>query len=103
MTISRGDRYYCSARREKSTCNADRGIGVHELEHRVLNGLKDILQGNESLIDEFAAEFKRELSRLQKEGHGAKRRLVKELTAILAPYAISCGVWRPASTRSMLS
>ena len=82
MTISRGDRYYCSARREKSTCNADRGIGVHELEHRVLNGLKDILQGNESLIDEFAAEFKRELSRLQKEGHGAKRRLVKELQGV---------------------
>ena len=27
MTISRGDRYYCSARREKTTCNADRGIG----------------------------------------------------------------------------
>jgi DNA invertase Pin-like site-specific DNA recombinase len=45
MTISRGDRYYCSARREKSTCNADRGIGVHQLEQRVLNGLRDILLG----------------------------------------------------------
>src|SRR5215510_3670291 len=54
MTISRGDRYYCSARREKSTCNADRGIRVHELEQRVL-------------------------TRLRKEGHGAMRRLAKEL------------------------
>ena len=79
MTISRGDRYYCSTRREKSTCNADRGIGAHQLEQRVLNGLRDILLGNELLVDEFAAEFKRELTRLRKEGHGARRRLVKEL------------------------
>jgi site-specific DNA recombinase len=43
MTTSRGDRYYCSARREKSTCNADRGIVARELEDRVLNGLRDIL------------------------------------------------------------
>jgi site-specific DNA recombinase len=79
MTISRGDRYYCSARREKSTCNADRGIGAPELEQRILNGLRDILLGNERLIDEFTAEFKRELARLRKEGHGARRRLSKEL------------------------
>jgi len=78
MTISRGDRYYCSARREKGTCNADRGIGAAELEQRVLNGLRDILLGNEGLINEFAAEFKRELARLRKEGHGARRRLLKE-------------------------
>ena len=82
MTISRGDRYYCSARREKSTCDADRGIGAHELEERVLNGLRDILLGNEVLIDEFAAEFKRELTRLRKEGHGASRRLLKELQQV---------------------
>jgi site-specific DNA recombinase len=79
MTISRGDRYYCSARREKSTCNADRGIGAAELEQRVLNGLRNILLGNEQLIDEFTGEFKRELARLRKEGHGTKQRLLKEL------------------------
>jgi DNA invertase Pin-like site-specific DNA recombinase len=79
MTISRGDRYYCSARREKSTCDADRGIEANELEQRVLNGLRGILLGNELLIDEFTAEFKRELSRLRKEGHGARRRQLKEL------------------------
>jgi site-specific DNA recombinase len=82
MTTSRGDRYYCSARREKSTCDADRGIGAHELEERVLNGLRDILLGNEALIDEFAAEFKRELARLRKEGQGASRRLLKELQQV---------------------
>ncbi len=79
MTISRVHRYYCSARREKGTCNADRGIEATELEQRVLNGLRDILLGNEQLIDEFTVEFKRELARLRREGHGAKRRLLKEL------------------------
>ncbi len=79
MTISRGDRYYCSARREKSTCKADRGIGAAELELRVLNGLRDILLGNERLVEEFTAEFKRELARLRKEGQGATRRLLREL------------------------
>ena len=78
MTISRGDRYYCSSRREKGTCRADRGIGAAELELRVLNGLRDILLGNERLIDEFTAEFKRELARLRKEGNASKGRLVKE-------------------------
>ncbi|MGH6804767.1 MAG: recombinase family protein, partial [Methyloceanibacter sp.] len=82
MTISRGDRYYCSAHREKSTCDADRGIGAHELEERVLNGLRDILLGNEALVDEFAAEFKRELTRLRKERHGAGRRLAKDLQQV---------------------
>ena len=82
MTISRSDRYYCSARREKGTCDAGRGIGIHELEERVLNGLRDILLGNETLVDEFAAEFKRELTRLQKERHGTARRLVKDLQQV---------------------
>src|SRR5262249_28593296 len=82
MTISRGDRYYCSARREKSTCDSNRGISAHEIEARVLNGLRDILLGNESLVDEFAAEFKRELTRLRKQGHGATRSLLKELQQV---------------------
>src|SRR5258708_6772609 len=82
MTISRGDRYYCSARREKSTCNADRGIAAPNLEKRVLNGLKDILIGNDVLIDEFVAEFKRELTRLRKQSHGASRRLIKDLQQV---------------------
>jgi site-specific DNA recombinase len=82
MTISRGDRYYCSARREKSTCDSNRGISAHEIEGRVLNGLRDILLGNESLVDEFAAEFKRELTRLRKQGQGATRRLLKELQQV---------------------
>jgi site-specific DNA recombinase len=52
------------------------------LEERVLNGLRDILLGNETLVDEFAAEFKRELTRLRKERHGAGRRLLKDLQQV---------------------
>lgn len=48
----------------------------------MLNGLRDILLGNEALVDEFAAEFKRELTRLQKERHGAGRRLMKDLQQV---------------------
>ena len=82
MTISRGDRYYCSAHREKSTCDADRGFGVRALEERVLNGLRDILLGSETLVDEFATEFKRELTRLRRDRHGAGRHLLKDLQQV---------------------
>jgi site-specific DNA recombinase len=82
MTTSRGSRYYCSARREKGTCDADRGIGADELEARVLNGLRDILLGNEALVDEFADEFKRELKRLRRECGVASRHLAKELQQV---------------------
>src|SRR6516165_6447705 len=79
MTIHRGDRYYCSARREKGTCNSDCGIAAPELESRVLGGLRDLLLGNQELLDEFAAEFKRELTRLRRQQHGDSRRLSKDL------------------------
>ncbi len=82
MTTGRGHRYYCSARREKGTCDADRGIGAVELETRVLNGLRDILVGNEALIEEFASEFKQELNRLRKECGKASRHLAKELQRV---------------------
>jgi len=41
--------------------------------------LRDTLLGNERLVEEFTADFKRELARLRKEGHGARRRLLREL------------------------
>ena len=82
MTISRGDRYYCSARREKGTCDANRGINANELEDRVLSGLKEILIGSEDLIEDFAAEFRRELARLRKERHGYERQHIKELQTV---------------------
>jgi hypothetical protein len=82
MTISKGDRYYCSARREKGTCDADRGIGVRELEERVLNGLRDILLGNEAMVAKFAAEFKKEVARLRKARTGDESRLRADLATV---------------------
>ena len=82
MTLARGDRYYCSARREKGTCDANRGVHAVELEDRVLSGLKDILIGNEDLLETFTAEFKRELARLQKERRGDCERYRKELKEV---------------------
>ena len=79
MTISRGNRYYCSTRREKGTCKADRGIAAPILEGRLLGGLKELLLGQQDMIDEFAAEFKRELTRLRKDRHADERRLSKDL------------------------
>src|SRR6056297_4086589 len=66
MTIARKDRYYCAARREKGTCEAAFGIAAAEVECRVLDGLRDILVGNEALIEEFTTELKAELARLSK-------------------------------------
>jgi site-specific DNA recombinase len=82
MTHARADRYYCSARREKGTCTANRGIRAGELEDRVLTGLKDILLGNEDLIEAFTEEFKREITRLRNQRGTTKRKLIKELQSV---------------------
>jgi site-specific DNA recombinase len=107
MTISRGDRYYCSARREKGTCDANRGIAAPELEERVLAGVKDLLLGNQTLVDEFVAEFKRELVRLRSERYGADRRILKELQDVdrgikRCVEFIAGGEGEPASVRDRL-
>ena len=78
MTIARRDRYYCSARREKGTCDADRGIAASELEDRVMTGLKEILLGNEELLEEFAAAFREELARLRKRRGKEQHALTRE-------------------------
>ena len=62
MTIARSDRYYCSARREKGICDADRGMGAHELEERVLDGLKDILLGNEEYFASVGCQLVAKIS-----------------------------------------
>ena len=43
MTIVNRERYSCSARREKGTCDSPVGISAQDLEARVINGLKEIL------------------------------------------------------------
>ena len=82
MTIVNRERYSCSAKRERGTCDSPAGISAVELEERVLSGLKDLLLGNETLIEAFAEEFKAELERLNRQRGSAKRRLQKELNKV---------------------
>ena len=82
MTIINRERYSCSAKRERGTCDSPAGISAVELEERVLSGLKDLLLGNETLIEAFAEEFKAELERLNRQRGSARRRLQKELNKV---------------------
>jgi len=74
----------------------------------------------EALVNEFAAEFKRELNRLRKNRHGSSRQPLKDLqevergiaaawtsspggdTVIPVLCAVSCSAGRLANARSML-
>ncbi len=82
MTIVNRERYSCSAKRERGTCDSPAGIGAVELEERVLSGLKDLLLDNETLIEAFAEEFKAELERLNRQRGSNERRLQKELNKV---------------------
>jgi hypothetical protein len=84
MTIINRERYYCSARRERGTCDSIVGIKAAELEGRVLNGLKDILVGNDDLIEAFATEFKAEVTRLCKQRGVRERQVQKDLNKVNA-------------------
>jgi site-specific DNA recombinase len=82
MTIVNRNRYYCSAKRERGTCDSAVGIKAQDLEDRVLTGLKDILIGNEDLIKSFADAFKAEVTRLRKERGSRDRQVQKDLNKI---------------------
>ena len=79
MTIIRHDRYYCSAKRERGTCDSSIGIAASELESRVLEGLSSILLGREDLLETFTQEFNAELARLKRARNGHARTLNKKL------------------------
>jgi site-specific DNA recombinase len=82
MTIINRERYSCSAKRERGTCDSPVSIKAIELEDRVLTGLKDILLGNEELIDAFVTEFKAELARLRKQRGANQRQVQKDLNKV---------------------
>jgi site-specific DNA recombinase len=82
MTIINRERYSCSAKRERGTCNSPVSIKVSELENRVLGGLKDILLGNEDLVDVFVMEFKAEVARLRKQRGANERHIQKDLNKV---------------------
>ncbi len=82
MTIVNRNRYYCSTKREQGTCTSSVGIKAIDLENRILSGLKDILLGNEDLIEAFVAEFKAEITRLRKQRGSHERQAQKELNKV---------------------
>jgi hypothetical protein len=82
MTIINRERYYCSAKRERGTCESTVGISATELETRVLDGLRDILLGQNDLINAFVTEFKAEVTRLRKHKSTQDRQSQKELNTL---------------------
>jgi site-specific DNA recombinase len=84
MTIVNRERYYCSAKRERGTCDSSAGIGATELEERVLTGLRDILLGNEQLIDAFIETFRTEVVRLRRQCGAIERQNSQELDKVKA-------------------
>ncbi len=82
MTIIRHDRYYCSAKRERGTCDSSIGIAADEIEARVIAGLKTILLGNDDLVEIFAREFNDELARLRAGQNCHARGHQKELNKV---------------------
>ena len=82
MTIVNRERYSCSAKRERGTCDSPASIKAEDLERRVLDGLRFILLGREDLIDTFADAFKAELTRLRKTKSSDERVRLKELQKI---------------------
>jgi site-specific DNA recombinase len=82
MTIVNRERYSCSAKREKGTCNNPVGIKAVDLETRVIDGLKNILIGREDLLQEFASAFHDEIVRLRRERNSDRRSKEKELAKV---------------------
>ena len=108
MTIARKNRYYCAARREKGTCDAAFGIAAANVETRVLDGLRNILVGNDDLVEEFTRELKAELKRLKKERQSGQPNLAKELADVEGGIGrlisfITSGDGAPGSVREELA
>ena len=82
MTIVNRERYSCSARREKGTCDSPVGISAQDLEARVINGLKEILLGREELLQTFASSFHDETVRLRRERNQQTEASQKELIKV---------------------
>ena len=82
MTIVNRERYSCSAKRERGTCDSPAAIKADELEARVLAGLRRFLIGRDELIDEFAAAYRDEVERLRKSRSRREADISAELSKV---------------------
>jgi site-specific DNA recombinase len=98
-TIVGPDRYGCAAHRSKGTCTNTLLIGRHELEHRVLSGLKERMMAPDlvaTFVDAFNAEMRHLATSAERESLAAKQTLVeieRKLAAIVR--AIEDGAYTP--------
>ena len=82
MTIVNRQRYSCSTKREKGTCDNPAGIQAERLEARVIEGLKNILLGRDDLLEEFTSAFFKETVRLRHERNRQKQTHQSELAKV---------------------
>jgi len=82
MTIVNRQRYSCSTKREKGTCDNPAGIQAERLEARVINGLKNILLGRDDLLEAFASAFFEKTVRLRRERNRQRQTQQKELAKV---------------------
>ncbi|HEX9870064.1 MAG TPA: recombinase family protein, partial [Candidatus Tectomicrobia bacterium] len=80
-TITAKDRYGCARRSRQGTCPNNRGIKRHELERRVLDGLRSSLL-TPDLVAEFISEFRAEWNRLQGERRTAASQRDRKLADV---------------------
>ena len=98
-TIVGPDRYGCAARRSKGTCTNTLLISRHELEDRVLSGLKERMMAPDlvaAFVDAFNAEMRHLATSAERESVAAKQTLTeveRKLTAIVC--AIEDGAYTP--------
>ena len=86
MTIVNRERYSCSAKRERGTCDNPAGIQAQTLEKRVLDGLKQILLGREDFLSAFAAAFSDETARIRRERHLTAQTKQRELAGAIGRF-----------------
>ena len=82
MTIVNRQRYSCSTKREKGTCDSPAGIQAKRLEARVIDGLKNILLGRDDFLEAFASAFFEETVRLRRERNRQRQTQQKELAKV---------------------
>lgn len=82
MTIVNRQRYSCSTKREKVTCDNPAGIQAERLEAWVIAGLKNILLGRDDLLEAFASTFFEETVRLRRERNRQRQTQQKELAKV---------------------
>ena len=104
-TIVGLDRYGCATQRNMGTCANTATIRRHEIETRVLDGLRHRLLAPD-LVKEFMDEFQAEMNRIVKQANADARALRRQLTKVENKIAamlkaIEDGMYNPSMKKRM--